>query len=82
MPSTKFEGLSYPTHFLKNTGRVISYIFPEYISKHFIFGATKCIYVQFLLQIKQSQYLIGIVRAHIDIIYSKSITNYRKKSGF
>ena len=30
MPSTKYEGLSYPTHFLKSMGSVIRNNFLEY----------------------------------------------------
>ena len=33
MPSTKCEGLSYPTHFLKSTGSVIRNHFLEYRTK-------------------------------------------------
>ena len=33
MPSTKCEGLSYPTHFLKSRGSVIRNNFPEYRTK-------------------------------------------------
>ena len=33
MPSTKYEGLSYPTHFLKSRGSVIMNNFLEYRTK-------------------------------------------------
>ena len=33
MPSTKCEGLSYPTHFLKTRGNVIRHNFVEYRTK-------------------------------------------------
>ena len=33
MPSTKYAGLSYPTHFLKSRGSVIRNIFREYRTK-------------------------------------------------
>ena len=33
MPSTKYDGLSYPTHFLKSRGSVIGNNFPEYRTK-------------------------------------------------
>ena len=33
MPSTKYEGLSYPTHFLKSRGSVIMNHFLEYRTK-------------------------------------------------
>ena len=36
MPSTKFEGLSYPTHFLKSRGSVIRNNFFEYRTTVFI----------------------------------------------
>ena len=33
MPSTKYEGLSYPTHFLKSRGSVIRNNFLDYRAK-------------------------------------------------
>ena len=36
MPATKCEGLSYPTHFLKSRGSVISNNFLEYRTKQAI----------------------------------------------
>ena len=36
MPSTKCEGLSYPTHFLKSRGSVIRNHVPEYRTKQAI----------------------------------------------
>ena len=36
MPSTKCEGLSYPTHFLKSRGSVIRNDFLEYRTSQFL----------------------------------------------
>ena len=66
MPSTKCEGLSYPTHFLKSRGSVIRCIFLEYRTKQ---QATllgdEMICMHCSLQIKQSKYSIDIFRAPV-----------------
>ena len=56
MPSTKCEGLSYPTHFLKSRGSVIRNNFLEYRIKQATF---------FELQIKQNIYSISSFHAPI-----------------
>ena len=48
MPSTKCEGLSYPTCFLKGMGSVIRNNFLEYRTKQATFCATKCFYALFV----------------------------------
>ena len=56
MPSTKCEGLSYPTHFLKSRGSVIRNNFLEYRTKQ----ATL-----FARRIKQNIISMGIFRAPV-----------------
>ena len=67
MPSTKYEGLSYPNHFLKSTGSVIRNIFlnTELNKPHFMRDEMNFMHCS--LQIKQSIYSIGIFRAHVMI---------------
>ena len=83
MPSTKCEGLSYPTHFLKSRGGVIRNNFLEYRTKQAILFARRIDFMHCSLQIKQNIYSIGIFSSSCsDIIYSKSIKKTRKKSHF
>ena len=65
MPSTKYEGLSYPTHFLKNRGSVITnnFLNTELIKAHFL--RYEMIFMHCSLQIKQNMYSIGIFRAPV-----------------
>ena len=65
MPSTKCEGLSYPTHFLKSRGSVIrnNFLETELNKPHFV--RDEMIFMHFSLQIKQNIYSIGIFRAHV-----------------
>ena len=65
MTSTKCEGLSYPTHFLKSRGSVIWNIFLEYRSKQATLLRYKMILMHCSLQIKQNIYSIGIFPAPI-----------------
>ena len=83
MPSTKCEGLSYPTHFLKSRVSVIRNNFLEYRTKqatlfagrndfHALFAASKAKH---------------ILNRHFscpssDTIYSKSVMKIKKKSHF
>ena len=64
MTSTKCEGLSYPTHFLKSRGSVIRNNFLEYRTKQSTFLSDKMILTHCSLQIKQNIYSIGIC-AHV-----------------
>ena len=83
MPSTKCEGLSYHTHFLKSRGSVIRNNFLEYRTKQATLFRDEMIFMHCLLQIKQNIYPIGIFRAPVrDTIYNKSIKKNRKKSIF
>ena len=65
MPSTKCEGLSYPTHFLKSRGSVIGITFlnTEQHKPHFL--RDEMIFMHSSLQIKQKTYSIGIFRAPV-----------------
>ena len=65
MPSTKCEGLSYPTHFLKSRGSVIRNNFLEYRTKQTtLFGRRNDFYAFFAKQM-QNIYSIGIFRAPV-----------------
>ena len=65
MPSTKYEGLSYPTHFLKSRGSVIrnNFLETELNKLHFLRDEIICMH--YSLQIKQNIYSIGIFRAPV-----------------
>ena len=65
MPSTKCEGLSYPTHFLKSRGSVIrnTFLNTELNKPHFL--RDEMIFMHCSLQIKQKIYSIGVFRAPV-----------------
>ena len=64
MPSTKYEGLSYPNHFLKSRGSFIRNNFLECRTiKKFL--RDEMIVMHCSLQIKQNLYSIGISRAPV-----------------
>ena len=65
MPSTKCEGLSYPTHFLKSRGSVIGNNFLEYRTTQATTFTHEMIFVHCSLQIKQNIYSMGIFRAPV-----------------
>ena len=81
MPSTKCEGLSYPTHFLKSRGSVIRNNFLEYRTKQAkLFAPQNDFYA--LLATNKAKI---ILKRHFsfscsDTIYSKSIKKNRKTS--
>ena len=63
MPSTKCEGLSYPTHFLKTRGSVIMNTFLEYrIKQATLFARRNDCYALFATN---NIYSIGIFRAPV-----------------
>ena len=83
MPSTKYAGLSYPTHFLKNRGSVIRNIFFEYrTNKATHFERRNDCYA--LLTINRANHiLIRLFSCSCsDTIYVKIIKKNRKKSHF
>ena len=65
MPSTKCEGLSYPTHFFKKRAVLLGIFFfnTELNKPHFL--RDEMIFMHCLLQIKQKIYSIGIFRAPV-----------------
>ena len=65
MPSTKYEGLMYPTHFLKKRGSSIrnNYLYSELKKPHFL--SDEIIFIHCLLQKKQNIYSTGIFRAPV-----------------
>ena len=83
MPSTKSEGLSYPTHFLKSRGSVIRNNFLEYRTKQ----ATRFARRNDFYALFASNKAKHILNRHFscscsDTIYSKSIKKNRKKVPF
>ena len=76
MPSTKCEGLSYPTHFLKGRGSAIRANFHEYRTKQAtLFAQRNDLYALFVTNKTFSC-------SCSDTIYSKSIKKNRKKFHF
>ena len=63
MPSTKYEGLSYPTHFLKSRGSIIRNNFLKFRTKQATFLRDEMIFMHCSLQKKQTICSIGIFRA-------------------
>ena len=83
MPSTKYEGLSYPTHFLKSRGSVVMNNFLGYRTKQATFFARRNDFYALLATNKAKH----ILKTHFscscsDKIYNKSIKKIRKKSHF
>ena len=83
MPSTKCEGLSYPTHFLKSKGSVIKDNFHEYRNKQATLSALRNDFMHCSLQIKQN----NLFNRHFscsccDTILSKSIKKNQRTSHF
>ena len=83
MPSTKCEGLSYPTHFLKSRGSVFRNNFLEYrIKQATLFARRNAFYALFAANLAKH-----ILNRHFscsckDTIYSKIIKKIRNKSYF
>ena len=65
MPSTKYVGLSYPTHFLKSRGSVIRNNFLEYrtIKPHILRDKMICMHCW--LKIKQNIYSIDFYQGPV-----------------
>ena len=83
MTSTKYAGLSYPTHFLKSRGSVIKINFLEYrTNKATHFARRNDIYA--LLAINKTKHILNrlLSCSCSDTIHSKSIKKNRKKSHF
>ena len=83
MPSTKYVGLSYPTHFLKSRGSVIRNNFLEWrTNKATHFARRNDFYA--LLAINKAKFMLNRLFSWFcsDTSYSKSIKKNRKKSHF
>ena len=65
MPSTKCEGLIYPTHFLKSRGCVIRNNFLEYRTKQATLFARRNAFYALFATNKANVYSIGIFRAPV-----------------
>ena len=83
MPSTKYAGLSLPTHFLKSRGSVIRNNFLQYRTNKATHFARRNDYYA-LLAINKAKHILNrlISCSRSDTIYSKSIKKNRKKSHF
>ena len=83
MPSTKCEGLRYPTHFLKRRGSVIRNYFLEYRTKQATFIVRRNDFYA-LFATNKAKYLLNrhFSCSCSDTIISKSIKKNRKKSHF
>ena len=83
MQSTKYEGLSYPTHFLKSRGSVIMNNFLEYRTKQAtLFALRNDLYALFATNKAKSILNMHVSCSCSDTIYSKSIKKIKKKSHF
>ena len=81
MPSTKCEGLSYPTHFLKSRGSVVRNNVLEYRTKQATLFARRNDFYALFATNKAKHIPNRHFRAPVrDTIYSKSIKKNRKKS--
>ena len=69
MPSTKCEGLSYPTHFMKSLGSIIRNNFLEYRTKQATLISDELIFMHRSLLIKQNIYSIGIFCAPVVTLF-------------
>ena len=83
MPSTKYEGLSYPTHFLKSRGSVVMNNFLGYRTEQATFFARRDDFYALFATNKAKH----ILNMHFSCfcsgtICSKSIKKSRKKSHF
>ena len=83
MPSTKCEGLSYPTHFLKNRGSVIRNNFLKYRPKQATLFERRNDFLALFATYKLKHIFNGHFSCSCsDTIYSKSIKKSRKKVPF
>ena len=83
MPSTKWEGLSYPTHFWKSRGSVIRNNFIKYRTKQAtIFARRNDFYALFATNKAKHILNRSVSCSCSDTIYSKSIKKNRKKVPF
>ena len=83
MPSTKYAGLSYPTHFLKSRDSVIRNNFLKYGTNKATHFARRNDYYA-LLAINKAKHILNRLFSCScsDTISSKSIKKHRKKVPF
>ena len=83
MPSTKYEGLGYPIHFLKSRGSVIRNNFLEYRTKQAtLFARRNELYALLATNITKPILNMHVSCSCSDTIYRKSKKKNRKKSHF
>ena len=83
MPSTKYEGLSYPTHFLKSRGSVIRNNLLVYRTKQATFFARRNDFYALFATNKANRILnMNFSCSCSDTIYSKSIKKSKKSPIF
>ena len=83
MPSTKCEGLSYPTHFLKSRGSVIRNNFLEYRTKQAtLFARRNDFYALFTTNKAKHTLNRHFLCSCSDTVYSKSLKKNRKSPIF
>ena len=83
MSSTKYEGLSYPTHFLKSRGSIIKNSFLKCRTKKAtIFARRNDFHALFVTN--KAKHILNwhFACSCSDTIYSRSIKKSRKKSHF
>ena len=81
LSSTKYAGLSYPTHFLKSRGGVVRNNFLEYRTYKATHFARRNDYYALLAINKANHILNRLFRAPV-VIYSKSIKKNKKSPIF
>ena len=83
MPSTKCEGISYSTHFLKSVRSVIRNNFLEYRTRQATLLARRNDF-NALFATNKAKHILNrhFLCSCSDTIYSKSLKKHRKKSHF
>ena len=80
MPSTKYAGLSYPTHFLKSRGSVIRNNFLEYrTNKATHFARRNDFYALLAINKGKNVYLKGFFRATVATQFIVKVERKPKK---
>ena len=76
MPSTKCEGLCYPTHFFKSRGSVIRNNFLEYRTKQATLYARRNYFMLCSLQIKQNIYTNPLICQNMIVNKNPNIPSF------
>ena len=86
MPSTKCEGLGYPTHFLKSRGSVIRNNFLEYSTKQATFFAPRNDFNALFASIKakhaHSRHFSSVIRNNFLEYSTKQATRFAPRNDF